>query len=242
MPHTIDYKTFTKLTRFNTALLKQAIKNGTPLTDILSSLKTLSSVTKKEPLHNSIIMRKAFDLLPAAYLGLLAYTKPNGPDAIRVMPDGEIIDYELKTSEINSKSLWQSAGGTVYRGAVNNKDYRASLKANFGATYKLYTSGMVNSKNMRTVLMCADVAGKDGYFDAWELSGDQIVDRLQTDMWGNSKDPTTQAKTKISLNTFHNFGTPAETVIRLKGYDKWLSEILGNLPVLQPNEEFVSPN
>lgn len=233
----IKYRLFRELVEENTELLKNALRKDIPLTDILSKIKTLDWVETGRRLHSNVIMRKSFDILPSSYMGLLSYTASNGTDAIKVNPDGSITEYELKTAEVNSSRLWQSIKGTVYVGKANNKDYRASVKAQFDAKYHLYSKEQLLAKNMKTVLFCADPTGKDGYFDAWELQGDAVIERLTTDQQGRKLRGDISKRT-LMLNTFMNQGSQAKTVVPLLGYDNWIANVRKKAPVLKANEIF----
>lgn len=233
----IRYRLFNELVEENTTLLKDALANDIPLTDILSKIKTLDWLETGKRLHSNVIMRKSFDILPSAYMGLLSYTKSNGTDAIRVNPDDSITEYELKTSEVNSSLLWQTKQGTVYRGKANDRYNRASVKAQFEAKYHLHSEEILKSKNMRTVLFCADPAGPDGYFDAYEMQGDAVIDRLTTDQQGRKRDNMVM-KRSLKLNTFMNQGYKATTVVPLTGYDTWIANVRKTAPVLAPFERF----
>ena len=238
----IDYKTFTKLVNHNTKILKKAIKNKVPLTDILSQLKTSASLNSNEVLHSSIIMRKSFDILPAAYLGLLPLTTPNGADALKVLPNGKVIEYEIKTTEVNSKNqLWTDfASGKLYRGRVNTakKGELGSRKTVLGsvlrATYHIHSAELIETKNRQTILLCADVGSEDGYFDAWELPGKYITEFLGARIDGEER---RSIKREISMLAFMQNGTRAQTVVPLKGYEAWEEEVSQVVPQLETGEE-----
>ena len=69
----------------------------------------------------------------------------------------------------------------------------------------------------------------DGYFDAWELDGETVVQ-------GYLHDKGTQAT--IKLGSFIKHGKQAKTVVPLIGLRAWEDQVRKSAPVLLADEVF----
>jgi hypothetical protein len=210
----MSYSTFRRRVRHNTAVLQEALDEGKPLITIISDLYTWT--TAPGELHSSVLIRNAHDMLPSAYLGLLPNIQANGIDAFRVNNDGQLIEYELKTAEIRSSQIWKGPKGGLYTGDHRSKTTKSSVTSTLSAHYKFSTADNAATKRMKTVLLICDTDGPDGYFDAWEMDGDVIMDSYIRDRIG---------KVDIKLGSFMLHGRRAKTVVPLKGFGAWKQEI-----------------
>jgi hypothetical protein len=215
----MSYSTFRRRVRHNTAVLRDALAQGKPLISIVSELYTWT--TGPGELHSSVLIRNAHDMLPAAYLGLLPNIQPNGIDAYQVTADGQRMEYELKTAEIRGDQVWQGPNGGLYLGDHTAKNKRIAVTSSLNAKYNLHTAGNAETKRMRTVLLICDTSGPDGYFDAWELDGDTIMQEHIRDRIGTIQ---------IKLGSFMLRGRRAKTVVLLRGFDDWRAEIAARAP------------
>lgn len=216
----MSYSTFRRRVRHNTAVLRDALASGRSLITIIPELYTWT--TAPGELHSSILIRNAHDMLPSAYLGLLPNIQSNGIDAFRVTADGQLIQYELKTAEICGDKVWKGPRGGLYLGDNRSKTTKIGVTSSLNASYNLRTIGNAATKRMRTVLMISDTSGADGYFDAWELDGDTIMDEYIGDRIG---------QLDIKLSSFMLHGRRASTVVPLRGFEDWKAEIAVRAPL-----------
>lgn len=210
---------FARRVNHNTRILKAALATKESLINILPKLYTYT--TEPGKLHSSVIIRNAHDMLPAAYLGLLVNVHNNGVDAYEVDKNGVLIFYELKTSEVPSDLIWKGAQGGLYLGNSAKKSQTVGLTSHLHASYQFTTEAIINSKRMRTILMVCDTNGEDGYFDAWELDGDIVVDHYIKGRTGNIT---------IKLGSFMKNGHRATTVVPLRGFEDWREEVAAKAP------------
>lgn len=215
----MSYRTFRRRVAHNTSVLKTAIANGDALITILPKLYTWTS--KPGELHSSVLVRNAHDMLPAAYLGLLVNIDANGIDAYSVKYDGTVVYYELKTSEIRSSKIWQGPQGGLYIGVPGNKNKYSGVTSAMGARYGDLTENVLESKRMKTILLVCDTDGSDGYFDAFELAPDTIMDKINGRV----------GSVHIKLGSFINSGVRAKTVVNVEGFENWRNRIRNSAPV-----------
>jgi hypothetical protein len=222
----ITYKEFRKRVNHNNKVLQQALASGQSLITILPDLYTMTS--KPGELHSSTLMRNAHDMLPAAYYGALANLDNNGADAYVKHHNGEEIKIEFKTSEIDSRKVWQGPRGGLYIGKQNKSSDRTAVTSVLCASYAMHTDSIKQAKKIKTVLMICDVAGADGYFDAWEMDGDIVLNKYLHDKG---------YKADIKLGSFMKHGRRARTVVPLLGIEKWTANVRPNAPVMMPVNE-----
>ena len=215
----MNHQTFCKRVNHNTKILKRAIAENRPIVSILGDLYTWTS--KPGELHSSVIMRNAHDLIPSAYLGLLANVDNNGIDAFEVDSTNNIINYELKTAEIRSRTVWKGARGALYIGSLKTPKDKASVASFLTAKYVFSKNTNRTTKYMKTVLMVCDTDGQDGYFDAYEMSGTPLINFL------NKK----TNRILIKLSAFMNQGKKAKTTVPLEGYHSWKNRISQTAPL-----------
>jgi hypothetical protein len=216
---TMSYSTFRRRVRHNTEVLRTALAKGKPLITIVPDLYTWTTVPGE--LHSSVLIRNAHDMLPAAYLGLLPSIQANGIDAFKILSSGELLEYELKTAEIRSDQVWKGVRGGLYIGNHINKSLFKGVTSALNAKYNFHSEENLQSKRMRTVLMICDTSGNDGYFDAWEMAGDDVMDYINGRV----------GQVQIMLGGFMRLGKRANTVVSLKGFDAWKSEVEIKAPV-----------
>ena len=120
----ITYKEFRKRVNHNTTVLKAALACKENLVNILPRLYTMTSMPGE--LNSRTLIRNAHDMLPAAYYGALANLCNNGADAFVIKPDGQQIKIEFKTSEVDSRKVWQGVRAGLYTGKANNKAIRTT--------------------------------------------------------------------------------------------------------------------
>lgn len=214
----MSYRTFRRRVAHNTKILKEAIARDEALINILPKLYTWT--TKPGELHSSVIVRNAHDMLPAAYLGLLVNIDANGIDAYSVKTDGTVVYYELKTSEIRSSKIWKGPQGGLYIGNPANKNLYKGITSAMSAMYSALSEKVLESKRMKTILLVCDTDGSDGYFDAFELEADVIMDKICNRI----------GSVKIPLGSFINSGARAKTVVEVEGFDNWRNRIRNAAP------------
>lgn len=219
---------FDRRVAYNTEVLKAAVEKDTPLTSILHQVYTWEY--KPGEAHFSILIRNAYDIIPSLFLGVLARCNTNGIDAHDINESGEIVDVEIKTSETAKSKIWKTAGETLYVGLQNVKSRRRAFTSSISASYACHSDINKKSKNMRTVLMITDTDGDNTYIAAYELEGEVVMKYL------NRSDCKTR---DIKFATFMNYGHRCETVIPLKGIDKFKQDVLVTAKQLAPNEYFV---
>lgn len=210
----MKYREFQKRVKNNTQVLKQALEDKKPLVSILPELATFNSLPGK--LHTSVILRKAHDILPAAYLGLLANIESNGTDAFKVLKDNTVVPYELKTSEIDSTKIWRGEHDGLYIGQNSIVKNNASIRSRLRAHYKKMSPATLLSKKMHTILLVSDISGCDGYFAAYEMEPDVILKEYLTKI-----EKSEASNFSIKMGGFLKFGRPAKTVVPLTGYLEW---------------------
>jgi hypothetical protein len=217
----MNYTTFCERVEHNTKILKKALKHKKSRISILTDLYTWD--TAPGELHDSEIISNAFDILPAAYLGLLANTKKNGTDAFAVDSNNQITNYELKTATIRGADVWKTVRGTLYKGNRTTEYDKVNVRSALNASYKLWTSNNVNSKRIKTVLLVSDTDNNSiNYFDAYELDGNTIFNYL---IRTKSKNRT------IKFGTFYNYGQRSDTVVPLEGIESWENNIRRSAPI-----------
>lgn len=215
----MSYREFKRRVNHNTKILKEALSKDEPLIGILSKLYTYT--TKPDELHSSVIIRNAHDMLPAAYLGLLVNVHNNGVDAYEVTKSNEIVFYELKTSEIRSSLVWKGPRGGLNIGDHSDKNKTSAVTSYLSASYSFSTEQIINSKRMKTILLVCDTDGPDGYFDAWELDGDTVVDYYINGRTG---------QVDIKFGSFMKNGRRSKTVVPLLGIEKWKEQVGARAP------------
>jgi len=219
----MTYREFRKRVNHNTAVLRHALETGKPLITILPDLYTMTS--KPGELHSSTLMRNSHDMLPAAYYGALANLNTNGADAYTISPKGDETKIEFKTSEIDSRKVWQGPLGGLYVGKENTASDRTAVTSVLCASYALHTDSIKQAKKIKTVLMVSDTAGADGYFDAWEMDGDTVLDKYLHNKG---------YKADIKLGSFMKHGRRARTVVALRGVESWMVDVRKTAPVKMP--------
>jgi hypothetical protein len=208
----MTYDEFNDAVAYNKRMLEHVLKNGKSLTEVLHLLKFWNA--NPSP-HWTQLCLNSFDLISAAYLGLLADINRQGTDAYRVLPTGSVEKYELKTGSIKGDCIWKGPRGGLYVGEPVKNKY-AAITSKLSASYAIHTTENINSKRMRTVLLITDEADPDGFIDAWEMDGDIVVDNYIKNRKGNLT---------IKLGSFMKHGKRAETVIPLEGFDAWSDRI-----------------
>jgi hypothetical protein len=224
----MTYREFRKRVNHNTAVLRKALETGQSLITILPDLYTMTS--KPGELHSSTLMRNSHDMLPAAYYGALANLDNNGADAYVISPKGDETKIEFKTSEIDSRKIWQGPRGGLYIGKQNTPSDRTGVTSVLCASYALHTDSIKQAKKIKTVLMICDIAGTDGYFDAWEMDGDTVLNNYLHNK-GHKAD--------IKLGSFMKHGRRARTLVALRGVESWMADVRTNAAVMMPVNEDV---
>ncbi len=222
----MNYRTFRHRVNHNTKVLKTAIAEGRPIVSILGDLYTWCS--KPGELHSSVIMRNAHDLIPAAYLGLLANMSKNGTDAFDVDKNNNVIHCELKTAEIRSRTIWKGKRGALYIGNLTTKQDKQQVSSMLTAKYKFSKNTNRSTKYMRTIFMVCDTDGPDGYIDAYEMSGQPLINFLNKSTKSNV--------ILIKLCAFMNQGKKAKTTVPLEGYNVWAKKIAETAPLKVYNQ------
>jgi len=218
----MDYQEFKRRVDYNTNVLQNALTDNIPLTMIASEVYTWNNAPGET--NFSILMRNMHDIIPSVFLGALASLDNNGIDAYIVQPDNTLEELEIKTSEVASKRVWRGARGGLYTGIGQGKTQKAALTSGLQASYTLHTWENLQSKNMRTVLMVVDtdeMLVKNSYIDAWELTGDAVVEYLGR---SNVKQRT------IKLGSFMMQGRQSETVVPLMGFEKFRDQLERHAP------------
>lgn len=212
-----SYEMFRHRVDYNTEVLKEALRTKTSLIKILPELYTWTN--EPNTLHSSVIMRNAHDMLPAAYLGLLVNINANGIDGFEMLPTGECIHNELKTSEIDGSRVWQGPRGGLNIGGHMKKSEKVCVTSALNGSYHIIKNGA--SKNMNTILCVCDTSGPDGYFDAWEIDGDTVMHYFRS----------RTGKIDIKLGSFMKMGRRSKTVVPMVGYDAWAEKMRKAAPV-----------
>ena len=218
---------FDRRVAHNTSVLLEALNNDVPLTAILHRVYTWKYAPGE--LHFNILLRNGFDIIPSLFLGVLANCDANGIDAHEVLNNGEIVDIEIKTSEVRTSRLWAGAQGGLYSGLQNTKTRRVALTSGLAAAYQCYSSENKLSKNMRTVFMITDTDELNTYIDAYEMEGDTVMKYL---FLSNCKNRS------IKLGSFMKEGHQSSTVVPLEGFDNWKRRIRNKVPTLLKDDFF----
>lgn len=210
----MNYSEFSMRVAHNTAVLKHALENRINLVTISDKLYTWD--TEPCELSFSVLMRNLHDIIPSLFLGSLASVNSNGVDAYEVDEENNIICIELKTSEIRSNKVWKLAGRYgLYTGIGTSRTQRLALSSTMSARYSFRTFDNLLAKNMKTVLFINDsdnIVSQNSYIDAWELSGDVVVEYL-TRSGCKERD--------IKFASFMKNGKRANTVVPLIGFEKF---------------------
>ena len=223
----MDYCEFDKRVRHNTRVLKKALKDGVNVVSIAPQFYTWGN--KPGELHASILMKNLHDIIPSAFLGVLASTAANGADGYEVSPDNTITLVELKTGSIASSTVWKGERGGLYVGHENTKDRRCAISSRLCASYNLKTEGNLESKKIRTVIFVSDtddLITTLPFIDAWEMRGDDIGEYLRR------SDNTNRT---IKLGSFMKKGARCQTTVKLPGFHK-LQERLNEIAL--PHYEY----
>ena len=223
----MDYITYEARTVYNTLVLKNALERDIPLTAILHELYTWDSEPGETHFH--VLMRNAHDIIPAAFLGVLASTNNNGVDAYSIDEDGKVTEIEIKTSEIDSSNIWKGREGGLYVGLQNNTDRRAAITSRMAASYTCHSDANKLSKNMRTVFMITDTNDSHTYIDAWELDGAAVMEYLHL---------SKNKYRSIKFGSFRKNGRRSETVVPLESFDNWKERISANVKELKLHEMY----
>lgn len=228
----MDYPEFQRRVLYNTKVLVNGIIAGTNLLELASRVYTWHYAPGE--LHFSVLQRKSHDIIPSLFLGLLAQVDVTGVDANEMLPDGSIVDVEIKTSEINSREIWAGPGRWstdpnpgLYTGIQNIQGRRTAITSRLCGAYHCNSDSCKSSKNMRTVLMIADTAGENSYVDGFELDGDTVMDYL------NRSDCASRT---IKLASFLKAGKPCKTVWPLETFPIWKSRIAAKARKVAPGK------
>ena len=208
----MTYDEFTDAVAYNKRMLEQVLAHGKNLTEVLHLLRFWNA--NPSP-HWTQLCMNAFDLIPSAYLGLLADISRQGTDAYRVLPDGSVEKYELKIGTIKGDCVWKGPKGGLYVGEPIENRY-SSVTSKLTATYTIHSVSNIDRKRIKTILLISDESEADGFIDAWEMDGNTIVDQYLKERKGTLD---------IKLGSFMKHGKRADTLIPLEGFDAWSDRI-----------------
>ena len=218
----MHYEEFARRVEHNTSILKTALDNNVNLINIADKLYTWT--TEPGELSFSVLMRNLHDIIPAAVLGALSNTSPNGADAYTVDETGVINVIEIKTAEIRSSKIWKGSKGGLNLGISDKKNSRRALTSAMQAKYKLHTHDNLLSKNMKTVLFIVDsdnVYSPNSYIDAWEMKGEHVIEYLTRT---NCRDRN------IKLCSFMKIGHQTKTTVNLLGFENFKKMLEDTVP------------
>lgn len=213
----MDYREFKYRVTYNSSVIKEALDKNEKIVTVLDNLYTFDS--KPKELSSLTLVRKAYDIIPACYIGALASIKSNGTDAYIVDKENNIEHLEIKTSEVIGDQIWQGPKGGIRVGANSGSDLKSAL----GANYTIQTEKIVESKKMRTVLMIADNRF-EGFIDSFEIEPSNIGNLIEGKM-------KLKQSFSIGLHEFLRHGKPAESMIPMMGYYNWIDIIRKTAPV-----------
>lgn len=213
----MDYKEFNYRVTYNSAVIKEALYQNKKIVTVLDDLYTFDS--KPKELSSLTLVRKAYDIIPACYIGALASIKSNGTDAFIVDQDNNVEHLEIKTSEVAGDQIWQGPKGGIRVGANSGSDLKSAL----GANYTIQTERIIDSKKMRTVLMIADNRF-EGFIDSFEIEPENIGNLITEKM-------TLKQSFSIGLHEFLRHGKPSTSTIPMMGYNNWIDIIRKTAPV-----------
>ena len=213
----MDYNTFASLVDHNTAMLKQTLaKQDASLLELPPRMYAWNQARGG---HFQVLGGKVFDFIPSAFLGLLPSTEKTGTDAYKVLPDGTVVPFELKTTMVAGDMVWQTKSGSLKIGKPVKNGY-AELASRLSAAYSVTDPSKIHRKNMQTILLISDVSEGDTYIDAWQMDGNKVVEYING-----------RTKCDIKLSSFMLHGSRAETVVPLEGYDSWKARLSVLAPV-----------
>lgn len=224
----MDYKEFKYRVTYNSAVIKDALYKNEKIVTVIDNLYTFDS--KPKELSSLTLVRKAYDIIPACYIGALASVKSNGTDAYIVDEENNIEHLEIKTSEVVGEQIWQGPKGGIRVGVNTGNDLKTAL----GANYTIQTQKIVESKKMRTVLMIADNRF-EGFVDSYEIDSNNTGNLIQEKM---------KLKQSFSIG-FHEFlkhGKQSQSMIPMMGYYNWIDIIKKTAPVCANRQARKSKN
>jgi hypothetical protein len=214
----LSYDAFQERVEYNTAELVAEVGKKTP--DFLDLMKRIYYANAEIGEVSSSADRSKYytNAIPALFIGALPVFSPTGVDAITVNPDDTVEDIELKTTVINGRvqlCLGQS-GQLMVKTGKRNSNITAYMKA----SYSFCSDSNIVSKKMRTVLMLQDTSDGDNYIDAYEMSGDSVINYLMSATKNNIG--YNQIKhVKMPLSAFMLGGKRADTAVKLEGFHSW---------------------
>ena len=150
------------------------------------------------------------DIYAAAVTGTLAISAKDKHDSI-LMKRRKIIEVELKTSYLNTKNVWRSAGDKIYIG--DRTSIKSQLRATFGG-------GLPPEDDMLVYLVCCDTTGKwdTEVIGVWQMKGPIAISIL--------------AETQnISLKRFMDFGKKKRVSVKTIGWSRYIKTLLKRLPL-----------
>lgn len=217
---------FDQRVKHNTKVLKKALKNNQSLITTLDKIYTWTS--KPGELHFNVLLRNGYDMIPSLFLGALANINANGIDCYRVLNNNDIEHLEIKTSEINSLSIWKGPKGGLFVGKGYKETQRSAITSKLQASYAFHTKENIDTKNMRTVLFICDTNNSNTFIDAWEMSGNDVLNYLKL---------SDNRYRSIKFSSFMKVGKQTKTVVKLEGFDKFKKRIEKVVP---SKEEWLS--
>ena len=200
----MNQKEFNKKVDYNTNLFnKQQVSNEfTP---------SLYHLWDKEPIQLSTLQYCGMDhdIYAAAVTGTVAISAKDRHDSI-LMKQEKIIEVELKTSYLNTKRVWRSAGNKIYVG--DRTGIMSQLRASFG--------GLPPEDDMLVYLVCCDTTGKwdTEVIDVWQMDGPMAISILAENQ-------------VISLKRFMDFGKKKRVSVETIGWSRYIKTLLKRLPL-----------
>jgi len=148
------------------------------------------------------------DIYAAAVTGTLAISDKRDHDAMS-MKKGKCMKVELKTSYLNTKSVWKTRQEKIYVG--DRTSLTGYLKASFG--------GNPPEDDMMVYFVCCDTSGKwdTEVIDVWQMDGEMAIDLLK-----ESKN--------LTLQKFIGFGRKKRVEVNTIGWSTYTKTLLKRLP------------
>jgi len=207
----MNYQEFKKRVNYNTKLLEDTQASGENLINVASKFYTGDS--KPDTMHFGKLIGKLYDIIPSIYLGALARLDRSGADAFIVRSDQSVEHLEIKTGSFASTKVWKGPQLGLNIGLSNKKGLYENIQSVLKGKYHFYTKNSVHTKNRRTILLISDsdnLYESNSYIDAWELSGDMILEYLQR---------STKPDRSIKFGSFMLNGHRVKTVVPLIGFE-----------------------
>jgi len=167
--------------------------------------------------HADTLSKSINDMRGAIPLGQLAIYSLHGADAF-MYKNGEYIDTELKTIEIDETKLIVGADDVIYYEAPNLK--RTTIENFYSISFVITNEALRKSKDRPTFLVLR-TKGTGETIDAFYLPGEIIYREL-------CKGDLNISTKSVSLKTFINEGKKEKVLLPHVGWDNWKKRILKN--------------